>query len=281
MLRALSSAPGGISRLDAEILLAHLLGVGRSALYARPEMPLPNPVPEALRALAARRAAGFPLAYLLGQREFWSLNLEVGPGVLVPRPETEHLVECALARIPANARWTVVDLGTGSGAIALALATERPDCHILAIDLSANALAMAARNRLRHVTRGVDLLRGRWCGALAPASVDLIVSNPPYIAATDPCLAEDGLCFEPREALAAGPEGLDAIRELTAEAPRVLRSGGHLLLEHGQAQGAAVRRLLECGGFTQVESVRDLAGHERITGATRKSSRSGTGATIA
>jgi release factor glutamine methyltransferase len=252
---------------DAELLVARALGVGRAALAADPGRAL---APEELLALeshARRRLAGEPVAYLTGRREFWSLDLEVTPDVLVPRPETERLVERALAAIAGLVRPQVLDLGTGSGAIALAIASVRPDSAVTASDRSAAALAVARRNAARLGFASVNFIQGDWFAPLAGARFDAIVANPPYVAADDPALAS--LAHEPRAALVAGADGLEALSAIAAGAGAHLAPGGRLLLEHGADQGAAVRELLRTAGLADVETRRDLAGHERASEGTQ------------
>jgi release factor glutamine methyltransferase len=250
---------------DAEHLLAHLLGVGRAQLLAALEEPLPATACARYAALVERRAAGEPLAYLTGQREFWSLTLHVTPAVLVPRPESELLVERALTLVPQS-QATALDLGTGSGALAIALATERPHWRILATDRSSAALDVARDNSHVHACSNVEFAAGEWLAALEREQrFDVIVSNPPYLASHDPALASDGLRHEPRTALVAPGDGLEDLRTIIQQAPAHLRAGGWLALEHGAAQGAAVRELLVARGFLHVRSHLDLAGHERVT----------------
>lgn len=254
------------ARAEAEILLAHILGCERTALWTHPDAPVPAATAARCRALAARRAAGAPVAYLTGRRGFWTLDLAVTPAVLIPRPETELLVEQVLALFPAEPPVHVADLGTGSGAIALAIATERPGWTVVATDASAPALAVAHGNAERLGLDRVSFRLGSWADVLTPGETfELIVSNPPYVAEDDPHLNEGDLPFEPRAALAAGPDGLAAIRELIPAALPHLAPGGWLLLEHGADQGTAVRRLLGEAGLAAVETVRDLAGLERVT----------------
>jgi release factor glutamine methyltransferase len=253
--------------LDAEVLVAHVLGVGRAALAAGPERALAPEELLTLESLARRRLAGEPVAYLTGRREFWSLELEVTPGVLVPRPETELLVERALAAIAGAARPAVLDLGTGSGAVALALASERPDAEVTATDLSAAALAVARRNAARLGLGNMQFVEGDWYAPLAGRLFDAIVSNPPYVAPDDPALA--ALASEPRLALVAPRGGLGALADIAAGASEHLAPGGRLAVEHGAAQGEAVRGLLADAGLVAVATWRDLAGHERVTEGTR------------
>jgi release factor glutamine methyltransferase len=263
-LRAAHAAGVASPELDAQLLLAHVLRVPRAHLSAHPEQPL-----DALHAgrylqLLGRRASGVPLAYLTGEREFWSLTLSVSPAVLVPRPETELLVERALALTGAD-EVRVADLGTGSGAVALAIASERPRWRVIATDVSAEALDVARGNAARLGLTGVEFRRGHWFEPLGGERFDLLVSNPPYVAAGDPAL--DMLTHEPALALTAGADGLAALRILVQGAPRYLAPGGWLLLEHGAGQGAEVRHALVLAGFGSVRSHRDLGGHERMTEA--------------
>jgi release factor glutamine methyltransferase len=254
-----------VSRADAGILLAACLGRSRAQILARPEASIAAAAARRFAALMERRARGEPIAYLLGEKEFWSLPLKVTRDVLVPRPETETLVEAALAACPADQPLEVLDLGTGSGAIALALARERARWRVTATDESAAALAVARENAQRLGLERVELLAGRWFEPLGARRFDLIASNPPYVAEGDPALAVPELTFEPRSALVAGPTGLEALREIIAAAPAHLRRGGRLLLEHGHDQALAVRELLESAGFSTIASFPDLAGHERVT----------------
>jgi release factor glutamine methyltransferase len=250
------------ARLDAQLLLAHILGVTRARLVSHPEAPCGAQDAARYDELLGRRAAGEPLAYLVGHREFWSLDLAVGPAVLVPRPETELLVERALARGPATA-GRVADLGTGSGAVALALASERPHWHVVATDISPAALAVARSNAVALGLAHVEFRLGDWYAALAGELFDMLVSNPPYVAAADPALLL--LQHEPQLALTPGADALASLRTLAAGAAAHLVLGGWLLLEHGAGQGPQVRDALVLAGFRHVRSHRDLAGHERMT----------------
>ncbi len=254
-------------RLDAEVLAMHVCGLSRSELITRADTELCGTAGPRLEQLLARRMKGEPVAYLTGHREFWSLDLVVTPAVLIPRPETELLVERALALIPEDAAWTLADLGTGSGAIACALATERPRSRVIAIDASPDALAVAAENVGRLGLTNVELRHGEWCVPLGDTRCELIVSNPPYIADGDPHLAQGDVRFEPRAALASGADGLDAIRRIAEQARAYLRPGGWLLLEHGADQGPAVRTLLVQHGYSHTHSHHDLAGRARATEA--------------
>ncbi len=254
--------------LDAQLLLAHALERSRSWLLAHTEEPLGTAVSTVFAALLARRVAGEPLAYITGMREFWSLSLRVSPAVLVPRPETELLVERALALLPAAAA-RVADLGTGSGAIALALATERSQWQITATDQSLAALAVAAANAQALGLRNLRFLAGDWFAALAGERYALLVSNPPYVAESDPALRDLALQHEPRAALSSGPEGLDALRIIITGASAHLLPQGWLLLEHGATQAAAVATMLVAQGFTHVRCHADLARLPRVTEAQR------------
>ncbi|MEA3413094.1 MAG: peptide chain release factor N(5)-glutamine methyltransferase [Pseudomonadota bacterium] len=249
-------------RLDAELLLAAAVGGGRELIYAHSER-VPPPAQRArFDQLVQRRRQGEPVAYLLGVKEFWSLTLAVGPGVLVPRPETELLVERALDRAP-TARTRVLDLGTGSGAIALALASERPAWEITATDLDEGALRFAGHNTDRLGAAGVTLKRGDWFKAVAGEQFELVVCNPPYVQARDPHL--DSLRHEPREALVSGADGLLDIRRILDDAPAHLAAGAWLLLEHGATQGAAARALFTARGFSDVQTREDPGGRDRVT----------------
>ncbi|HJO36562.1 MAG TPA: peptide chain release factor N(5)-glutamine methyltransferase [Gammaproteobacteria bacterium] len=261
-LAACSDSP----RLDAELLLEAVLERPRSALYAHPEAILAPALAARFGALLTRRAAGEPIAYLLGRIGFWTLTLTVTPAVLVPRPETELLIEQALVRLP-DGRARVADLGTGSGAIALALASERPGWQILGTDLSPAALALARHNAGALELGRVAWLRTRWCAGLASDGFDLIVSNPPYIAADDPHLA--ALTHEPATALVAGAGGLADLAAIAQQAGRCLRPGGWLLLEHGHTQGAALARLLRDAGWCEISLHRDLGDRGRVSAARR------------
>ncbi|HWS02307.1 MAG TPA: peptide chain release factor N(5)-glutamine methyltransferase [Gammaproteobacteria bacterium] len=253
------------ARLDAELLLAHALGQSRSYLRAWPERLLTDQQVQVLAMLVARRVAGEPIAHILGRREFWSLDLEITPATLIPRPETELLVELALARIPVDAVWEIADLGTGSGAIALAVARERPRCRVTATDVSMAALAVAQDNAQRLAIGNVVFQQGAWYAGLGQQRFDVIVSNPPYIRADDPHLRQGDVRFDPLSALVSGADGLDDLRVILAGAPDHLRPGAWLLVEHGYDQGEAVRRLFADAGLVDIESVKDLAGHPRVT----------------
>lgn len=253
------------ARLDAELLLAAALEQPRSHLYAWPERALSPEQTRRFALLVARRAAGEPIAHILGAREFWSLEFAVTPDTLIPRPETELLVEQALALIPKDAAWRIADLGTGSGAIALAVAHERPRCHIDACDFSAPALAVAEQNAQRLGIGNVRFHCGTWYAPFAGARFDLIASNPPYVRAGDPHLREGDARFDPQSALVAGLDGLNDLRQIVAAAPGHLRRGGWLLVEHGYDQAPAVAGLFAHAGFVEVRTHADLAGQPRVT----------------
>jgi len=264
LLRGAQLPDSPTERLDAELLLAHALGKSRSYLHTWPERIVPSEAAQAFADYLARRRAGEPIAYILGQQGFWKLDLEVAPHTLIPRPETELLVEAALQRLPAGPA-RVLDLGTGTGAIALALASERPAWQVMAVDRVEAAVALAERNRQRLRLDNVHILASHWFEALADQCFDVILSNPPYIASADPHLAAGDVRFEPSSALVAGPDGLDDLRTIITQAPAHLSPGGWLLLEHGFDQAEAVRELLVRQGFGDVASVADLAGHPRIS----------------
>lgn len=254
-----------IDRVDAEWLLAHALGRSRSWLFAHAGDPVSPDVADAFSGLLGRRQAGEPVAYLTGVQGFWTLDLEVSPATLIPRPETELLVELALARILVDAVSRIADLGTGSGAIALAIAKERLQATVIATDASTAALEVAGRNATRNGIANITFRDGDWFAPLAGGTFDLIASNPPYIAEGDPHLGEGDLRFEPPTALSSGADGLDAIRTIVRDAPSHLATGGWLLLEHGWDQGEAVRALLAGAGLVDIETAQDLEGRDRVS----------------
>jgi release factor glutamine methyltransferase len=253
----------GVDALDAQWLLGHHLQRPRTWLLAHDDHTLPAALVATLLDQLTSRAAGVPLAYLTGEREFCGLRLQVNPDVLIPRPETEGLVDWALSLLPAASSVQVADLGTGSGALALALAARRPGLRITATDASAAALAVAADNA-RRLGAAIDTVLGPWWAPLAGRRFELVVSNPPYVAEGDPHLP--ALCHEPRSALTAGADGLDDLRAIIAGAPAHLAPGGWLLLEHGHDQGQAVTALLAAQGFEALQTRHDLAGLARCTG---------------
>ncbi|WP_282267072.1 peptide chain release factor N(5)-glutamine methyltransferase [Stenotrophomonas sp. PS02298] len=262
---AAARLPGEDARHEAEQLLIHVLGVERAWLFSHATDEVDTDAVERFEVLLARRAEGHPLAYLTGRRGFWTLDLQVNTATLIPRPETELLVEQALARLPADDMVRVADMGTGSGAVALSIASERPLATVMATDVLGPTLAVAVKNAQAHGLENVWFRRGHWYTALGADRFDMIVSNPPYIAAGDPHLVEGDLRFEPPPALASGPDGLDAIREIVAGAHEHLVPGGWLLMEHGWDQGDAIRALLEQAGFVEAQTVQDLEQRDRVT----------------
>lgn len=252
-------------RLEAEVLLAHCLGSPRSLLYADPDLEVPNQRSELFQQLVERRLSGEPIAYLTGSREFWSLSLKVTPDVLIPRPETELLVELALKRIPRDGRWRIADLGTGSGAVALALASERRGCSVFGTDMSQAAIDLARDNAQRLAIENVSFTLGSWCKPLT-GRFNLIISNPPYVARNDPHLSKGDCRFEPLRALSPGEDSLAALRSIAGESMGHLAPGGWLMLEHGPDQGEAVREILREREYMDIFTERDLLGHERVTG---------------
>jgi len=254
-------------RLDAEILLCRTIDMPRSYLFAHPEDELDELAQERFSGLMARRAGGEPMAYIMGTKEFWSHELYVSPATLVPRPETELLVDLALREIPRKANWEILDLGTGSGAIAIAIAGERSMCQVTAVDVSDDALAVARVNVRALSSDNVSLVLGSWTTPVQGRTFNIIVSNPPYVRSDDEALLK--LQHEPQSALAAGEDGLDAIRVLAADCPALLEGDGVLLIEHGADQAAEVSGLLESHGWANICCHNDLAGLPRVTVARR------------
>jgi release factor glutamine methyltransferase len=254
-------------RAEAELLLLHAVRQSRSWLFTHADDVLDMDVQTAYAELLERRARGEPVAYITGSRGFWSLDLEVTPATLIPRPETELLVELALERLPRDSACAVADLGTGSGAVALALASELPLCRVTATDASAAALEVARRNAARLGIGNVVFVQGDWMAPLGDARFELIVSNPPYIESDDAHLARGDLRFEPVTALASGRDGLDDIRRIVATARGHLAPGGWLLFEHGWNQGEAARALLHQAGYDDVFTAQDLEQRDRVSGA--------------
>lgn len=253
------------ARLDAELLLGEALGLEPVRLRAFPETPVAQEALVRFEAMLARREQGEPVAYILGRRGFWTLDLAVTPDTLIPRPDTELLVEVALELLPPSPPCEVLDLGTGSGAIALALAAERTELSVTAVDRSAGALQVAVENCGKNRLKNVRFLQSNWFSALPDARFGLIVSNPPYVAANDVHLGQGDVRFEPITALASGADGLDDIRLIVAQAPDHLLAGGWLAFEHGYDQGTACRDLLQARGFARVETRQDLGGNDRVS----------------
>jgi len=258
-------ARSGLVPLEAKILLAHVLGRERAWIAAHGEAIVPTDELKRFDALTRRRHTGEPVAYLTGEREFYGLTFAITPDVLIPRPESELLVELALERVGVDSVAEIVDLGTGSGALALVIARQRPHAHVTAVDRSGPALQLARRNGERLGIGNVEFVESDWFDALGDRHFAMAVANPPYVADDDPHLREGDLRFEPEGALRGGVDGLGAIRSIVEQAPRHLDAGGWLLLEHGHDQAQRVRALLTDAGFAQIQSRRDLAGIERAT----------------
>jgi release factor glutamine methyltransferase len=265
-LAAALELPRAAARLEARVLAAHALGVDRAWLVAHGHDCLTPAQAEAVEACIGRRLGGEPVAYILGRREFYGLEFSVSPDVLIPRPETETLVEAALERLPAGRPCRVLDLGTGSGVLALTLAHLRPEAAITAVDRCPAALAVAKGNAKALGVERVHFVQADWYPEGGVKNFDMIVSNPPYVAEADPHLTRGDLRFEPRGALAAGPDGLDAIRAIVAGAPAHLRAGGWLLLEHGYDQAPACRALMRDAGLCSLLTLEDLGGRPRVAG---------------
>ncbi|ERP96337.1 N5-glutamine S-adenosyl-L-methionine-dependent methyltransferase [Marinobacter sp. ES-1] len=271
LLKAAADQIGGDSpRLDAELLLSHVTGLGRTSFRAWPEREVPAEKAERFMALVAQRAGGQPVAYLLGEQEFWSLPLKVSSSTLIPRPDTECVVEAALSlELPANAR--VLDLGTGTGAIALALASEQPGWQIMASDRVEEAVALA-RDNSQQLGLPITVVQSHWFDQIPAGTFDLLISNPPYIPASDHHLNEGDVRFEPESALVAGADGLDDIRLLVTEGLGWLNPNGWMLLEHGYDQGNAVRDLFAAAGWRSIETRKDYGGNDRMTLARKPAS---------
>ena len=254
-------------RLDAEILLCQTIDMARSYLFAHPEDELDDLTKERFEAILQRRIDGEPMSYITGTREFWSHELLVSPATLVPRPETELLVELALREIPRKAEWQILDLGTGSGAIAISIAAERLLCTVTATDVSPDALAIAAENVRHSDLANVDCILGSWTAPVADRRFNIIVSNPPYVREDDEVL--QNLRHEPLSALASGADGLDDIRILATDCAALLAADGWFMLEHGADQGTEVANILEAAGWVDITCHNDLAGKPRVTVARR------------
>ncbi|MBI3545315.1 MAG: peptide chain release factor N(5)-glutamine methyltransferase [Gammaproteobacteria bacterium] len=251
-------------QLDAEVLMMHATGLDRSALMTSGNAALANGQELLLEKLLARRLHGEPIAYITGVREFWSMELNVTPATLIPRPETELLVEKALTRIPKDATWKIADLGTGAGAIALALAKERPHCHLIATDISSAALETAQTNIKKLRLKNIELRQGSWFVPLADEKLDMIVSNPPYVNRDDPHLEQGDVRFEPQQALIAGLGGFDAVRHISMHAQEYLKDMGKLLLEHGWDQAVKIHGILHHDNWRMITHYPDFAGHNRV-----------------
>lgn len=253
-------------RLDAELLIAHILAIPRSRFISEPDCKLDSQQLSAIQAILLRRAQGEPIAYILGTKHFWDLELKVSPDVLIPRPETELLVETALSLFTSDSAINVLDLGTGSGAIAIAIAKARPHWHVCASDASKVALAIAIDNAERYQLHNLSLFQSHWFNQIIPEKrYDLILSNPPYIAVGDSHLQQGDVRFEPHTALVSGADGLNAIRYLVAESKSHLQPEGWLMLEHGYDQGERVRQLFVENGYQDIQQKKDLGGHVRVT----------------
>lgn len=257
-------------RLDAELLLCQVLQTTRSHLYAWPHQIITERQQTDYQSLVQRRLQGEPIAYILGYKEFWSLPLYVTPATLIPRPETELLVELALTHLPKGQPMCIFDLGTGNGALALALAHERPDCSVIALDNTGMALAVAQFNAQHLGIHTVRFLYSDWYTALNGIKANVIVSNPPYVATTDPHLEQGDVRYEPRSALASGKDGLDDLRHLITYAPAYLEANGWLLVEHGYCQAEAVAALFKQQAYVNIMTHCDLAGQPRVTEGQRK-----------
>ena len=257
------------AQLDTELLLAHTLQKSRTWLHTWPDKTVTAEEASTFEALITRRQQGEPIAHILGQQSFWTLDLKVTADTLIPRPETELLVEQALSLIPAEQPWQIADLGTGTGAIALAVASERPDTTVIATDQSESALTVAEENAAINGIGNVTFRHGSWFEPLQEEQFELILSNPPYIATADPHLTEGDVRFEPDSALSSGPDGLDDLRQIIANAPHHLKADSWLLVEHGYDQGNAVRSLFEQYHYQNITTRRDLGGQERITYGSR------------
>ena len=269
---AIDQAIEQTSRLDAEVMLCKAVGISRAELFTHPEAPLSNSEIDTLSVMLSKRLDGMPVAYIIGQREFWSFQLEVNEHVLIPRPDTETLVSAALERLPIDKQDTLLELGTGSGAIAIALASE---CEhpIIATDISKEALEVAKRNAVRHVPGRINFVLSNWLAAFkssavanangSPPRIAMVISNPPYLATDDKHLT--ALQYEPQGALVTGDKGLRDIQTIIRDCSGILATGGYLLLEHGMEQGRSVRDLFTQHGYTSIETVHDLAARERVT----------------
>lgn len=264
--QALAQSSQEIDRVDGQMLLQHVLQVSHAYLLTHPEHMLTPAQTEQYHHLVAQRENGVPIAYLIGQREFYGLLFQVNASVLIPRPETELLVDQVLARISPGKSYEILDLGTGSGAIAITLAKQCPGAHVTAVDVSADACAVAEKNARNLGVDNIAFAQGGWFEPLTDRLFDFIVSNPPYVAANDPHLEQGDLRFEPSMALIAGEEGLACLRTIVSDSVSHLKAGGWLLVEHGYDQAEACRKLLEQHGFSSILCCKDLAGVPRVSG---------------
>lgn len=251
---------------ESELLMVALCGISRSHQFTHPDQELSEKQCQQFELALKRRIDGEPLAYITGNRGFWDMDLQVTADVLIPRPDTECLVEQALQRIPVDARWQIADLGTGSGAIALALARERPQCVCVATDISGAALEIARENARSMGIKNIKFVAGSWLQPVKNSLFEMIVCNPPYIPADDPHLKQGDLPAEPQHALVSGIDGLDAIRQIITDSVLHLKPGGQILLEHGYDQAAEVAELLGHEGFKEVYTIKDYGGNDRVTG---------------
>lgn len=267
--QVLSKAHFESARLEAELLLAHVLNQSRTHLFTWSDKLLTTEQITRFNQLVQERLVGKPIAYIIGKREFWTLDLVVTPDTLIPRPETELLVELALELIPKNEPYSILDLGTGTGAIALAIASERPQALITAVDQSSSALAIATVNATKNQIKNANFIQSNWFNTLSTLApkpqFNLIVSNPPYLADQDQHLQHGDVRFEPLSALASGLEGLDDLKIIITQAYKYLLHKGYLMVEHGYNQGEAVRSLFKQARFLEVETKQDLAGNDRVT----------------
>lgn len=270
LAHARSLLNGPEAMLEAEILMEAICGISRSRQFSQAADIMTEAQVELFMSALQRRRSGVPLAYITGSRGFWDMELKVSPDVLIPRQDTEILVEQSLVRIPRDAAWQIADLGTGSGAIALAIARERPQCKLIATDYSMAALEIAKENATLLRVDNIKFVSGSWCLPLKTHHFDMIVSNPPYIRADDPHLLEGDLPAEPRNALASGNDGLDAIRQIIKESITILKNGGWLLLEHGYDQSRAVTDILQHADYKEIFTEKDYGGNDRVTAGRRQ-----------
>jgi release factor glutamine methyltransferase len=261
--RLAQQADAATASLDAQLIASEVTGLSRASLYAHPERTLNTQAVQKLDDLLQHRCAGVPLAILTGKREFWSMELKVTPGVLVPRPDTEVLVEIVIQLAPTVPAGSIVDLGTGTGAIAIALALELAGRQVFAIERNATAVDVAASNIQRYAPGKVHLIQGNWLSSATDQSMAIIAANPPYLASNDPHLS--GLAHEPGDALISGAQGLDDLETIIQQCTRVGKSGALLLLEHGCEQGESVKALLHCYGYLGIKTHQDLAGLDRVS----------------